>query len=283
MIFNRVIPASESRFPDKSLILLIDQAPYHTTRTGFPDVSKASKLTVFNWLIGAGCVTLDILRICSRRRGGKVVTEEKNVHFDLIHLSELDKLPQAPKGPSKDELLYGAYLWAMRYRPDDLRIDIEVEMKEKGHFVIFNVPNCPQYNPSELVNGHSKRNMREDFETGRGTQGLHRDLVVGMNGGMRKKQKRVHRGIDADMSRNWWRHCLETLRGDCRYLGLEGDVIDWWTPDCGVSIFDTKIHCPFSPKRKKEMNDKFTIDTSTWPNDNRNGRHHNRNRIDVHL
>ena len=270
MIKNRVIPAQQSRFPNEQLILLMDQAKYHVARSGFLDVNKATKPTVLKWLLDHGCISLTMVRKQNREQDGQNVLVEKSVAFDLRALANMDKLPAAPKGPSKDELLYTAYQWALKYYPDDLRVDVEIAMNDAGHFVIFNIPNCPQYNASEFMNGHAKRNMREDFITGRGTTGLHEDLMKGINGGKRKKGYSFQKPVSSEMIKNWFRHCLDTLKADCNAIGLEGEVIDWWNPECGVSIFDKEVHSPLSPKRKKEMEDRFRIDMSSWPANNNN-------------
>ena len=263
MVVNKVLPAKNSLYSEEdSLLLLLDQAPYHVTRTGFVDVSKASKPTILKWLVDKGCQMLVVTRRLKKRNVEELVSEV--FQWNLRDLHSLNKIPAAPKGPSKDELLYAAYKWAQLFCPDDLRIDIEVTLNEAGEYVIWNVANCPQYNPSEFLNNHSKKNMREDFQTGRNTLRLHEDLMRGINGGIRKKQGIMHRGIDAEMCRNWFDHCLKILKLDGNAIGLQGEVIDWWTPDCGVSVFDVEEHCPFSPKRLREMESKFSVDTSCW-------------------
>ena len=272
LMINRTVPAMESRHPGKSLLVLEDQAPYHVARTGFVDCNKSPKQAIFDWLWKSGCRRLVVIRN-KKRKGVEVAMTETKV-FDFVALKRIAVLPRAPKGPSRDELLYAGYQWAKKYCPDELRIDIEVALNEKGHYPIWNVPNCPQYNPSELLNAHSKRNMREDFETGRQTERLCRDLQIGMNGGLRLKQNIQHNPADAQMCQNWIRHCLDTVKADGDEIGLEGEVVDWWTADCGVDLFKPEIKSPLSAKRIKEMMQKFSIDMSEWPdvisNDNSN-------------
>ena len=214
-----------------------------------------------------------MIRNKRKRKPTDAITERKL--FDLVALKNLNKLPRAPTGPSREELLYGAYLWAEIYDRDALRIDVEVELNAKGHRILWNRPNHPQYNASELFNNHVKRNMKEDFEVNRRTDRMCRDLQVGMNGGQRQSMNKRQSPVDPQMCKNWMRHCWDRVKSDGNELGLKGDVIDWWTPGCKVDgkevdLFHDEIQCPFSTKRMREMESKFTIDTSTWSGSNHN-------------
>eukprot|EP01083_Nonionella_stella_P118825 354838_1 len=238
LIMNRVLPAAASRFPDCHMIFFNDQAPYHVVRSGFLDVSKDSKIKIFRWLLDNDVHKLRVIRFAMKKKGEQQVIPPAPptiVDFDLLKLADKPHLPNAPVGPSKDELLYAAYLFCLKFKKEALQIDIETKVNQMGHYMIWNVPNHPQYNPSEYLNGHLKLNVRENYITGRGMNGLWNDILIGINGGMRHNG-RLHKAATPQMCMNWMAKCLGVMETEGKQLGLGDKIIDFWMETEGKQL-----------------------------------------------
>ena len=260
VIANRYIPTVESRFPGKCTVTLMDQAPYHTARTGFPSENSRKK-DLLKWLLDKKVQKLSIWRyIPSRKTQKNEGAPPEYVEFELAPIYSMEKIPPAPKTPSVDELFMACYEWCMKYNQDLLKLDVDVMMNAKNHWNIMNVPNCPEYVASELFNNHVKLNVRERYTHKRGMVQLHNDILDGMYGCVGPNGY-THNPFDATMSRKFMDHCFKRMEKDGNELGLNGKLIDFWTPDCGVDVFKEKIHCPFSDKHMADIRKKFSIIT----------------------
>ena len=103
---NRIIPAFKSRFGKKKLILTLDCAPYHHTRTGFPSVSD-DKATIAEWYD-----YYEIKKIKVRRFG------KHGLKGKIFHFGKTKFLVRAPGGASKNEFLVWLHKWCKKNEPE---------------------------------------------------------------------------------------------------------------------------------------------------------------------
>ena len=241
---KRLIPTFESKFPGKSLILLMDRAPYHVARTGYPS-SNCNKKQIIEYYKKHGIKQVKVKRLMERNKPlSKPKVFEKPIE---------ECLQNAPNGASKDELLLYLWDWLKINKPDALQPDIERLMNSHGHYIIWNTPNNPDYVPSEMFNGYLKWWVKKTVSHDRGVEKLYNDILDGMYG---KEGERE--GATVERCELWWNHCMELMQHDMGYFGMETtDIRKLWKPNCGYSVLDSDIITPISAAKRKKCAAKF--------------------------
>ncbi len=148
-----------------------------------------------------------------------------------------------------------------KFKPDALLTTLDQLFKRTGHYIVYNAPRNPEYNPSELLNGRVKRFVRQNCHHERVMSELYDDLLAGMNGGTSRRGV-AWKPIDAEMCTNWWRKCLGKMNADIKLfkLGDETTTIEnLWTDDCGFDCTTFAAVNPFTQKRIAKFDAKFTV------------------------
>ena len=147
----------------------------------------------------------------------------------------------------------------MENKPDALKLDLDVVMKEHGYPpILWNVPRHPQYIADEFLNGYTKHNVKQKCYHSRTLNQLREDILGGMYGD-KDSNNRIHEPITPELCQKWLQHCEREIEKDAMSLGLGTKLVDIWEPNCGISVLEEDHYCPFKEEWLDEMKLKFQV------------------------
>jgi transposase len=195
-LHNRLIPGFEATFPNKKMILVMDNASYHKQQSTefYPEgkgPATASKGLNAHVLRKAGCTQIEIKRGEATLAFSVPVEEPANFAQHREHggrspsCDGLDGTVYArsPKGPSSEELALATSAYLKAYCPQALESRVERLFAEKDWKIIWTPPYCPKFQPIELVWGGGKQRAAQLYRPGRNLQRTRDDLRIGFYGG----------------------------------------------------------------------------------------------------
>ena len=171
---NRLVPAFEKLFPDKKMILVMDNAAYHhQINPGFYPKGKtpltSTKGLNARVLRMVGCTEIIVKREGEVERAFSVPVAEPAEWASFLdgRAAQGSKAPATgeagtvygrfPLGPSSKELAIAATRWYRANAPQVLNSKVEEAFRARGWKIIWTPPYCPKYQPIELVWGVGKQ------------------------------------------------------------------------------------------------------------------------------
>ena len=153
---EKLVPTFDRLHPGKKMLLICDNAPYHHKREigSLSGLSKAKLLDLcvkheFEYL-DLECTTsrvdaFDEDLVTNVEDRGSVFRVDFNVEL-FRQMSSKSK----PWAPSAKELPIAIMEYMRENLPDLLECKVESYMKERGHFILWTPPYCPDLQPIEL-------------------------------------------------------------------------------------------------------------------------------------
>jgi hypothetical protein len=229
-VTNRLIPTFESRYPDKSMILILDNFSVHKKGGVHPKAMRKDELA--KKLIDLGYDQMEVKR-------GEAGNEEVNIVSKAAFYFD-----PRQGGPYKRELA-GELENYLGSHPDLRKGDAETLLESKGHRMVWTPPLKSAVNPIERAWAIIKRFVNDKSKPGRTIQQTKADLHEALFGGT--KYDGTHwQGITSRQIR----HCMlnsdnlinQQIQADPR---LEG------------SLFDLKIveNAPKQPTTLRDLRD----------------------------
>jgi hypothetical protein len=248
---TRLIPAIDELYEDKTGVLVVDIAPYHCSRTGFP-ASSASKTEIIQCLKLHGINEIKILRYNQNPDSNQEDTEHT--------FGEAVWHRRAPRGPYKCELFLYLYEWLKKNKPDALIPDFMKLMRQCGHNVIYTVANNPDDQPFELLNAYVKRYCKKKCLRNRTMMELFQHLREGFYGGVHISGQ-PHRAVNQHIIQGWIAKCHGHMNQEILdILKIKNKTIEnLWYDGCGYSINDPYIKCPWRQKTLKDWGKEFSV------------------------
>jgi hypothetical protein len=244
----RLIPAFKQKYGNNmKMILIIDQAPYHSRRNEFPSVGD-SKHTISVYY-----QKHSIDKICIKRKKHNVES--------IIEFCSTEFENRAPQGPSKDELLLYLFEYLKRNQPSSLETAVSSIVKSVDGYVLYSVPNNPKDQPHELCNAHLKYFVRKNCIKGRTIDVLIQDVQSGIYGGTSRNGYQ-HKAVDSNMVRGWKNKSIENMNQEIiNNLKIKNKSIYtlWSNEDSQSKIGDLYIHTPWTTKTLKKFNESFEV------------------------
>jgi hypothetical protein len=211
---NRLIPTFKIQYPNKKMVLVLDNAPYHHSRpAGWKNPNKMNKLEIAAWLVEEEVKEL------------KVTREGKTHTFGLASLFAARSSKYAP---SVDEMrkFMKEYL---KQHPEKNRTRLQECFVKHGFELIFTPPYTPQTQPIELVWAHVKNYVARNTTIDTNVEVLTELLRKGFYG----DPAADHEGVGAsyaqrviDSCRKWMNKFIkddDDLEGTVEQLSLSKD------------------------------------------------------------
>ena len=243
-LITRLIPAFKNKYGnDKKLILVIDQAPYHTRRCGFPSTND-NKNTIISYYY-----KYNIESITINRKNGGVKT---------FNRTEFNR--RSPNGPSKDELLLYLFYKLKLEKPQELETLCSQIISRAGGLVLYTVPNNPDDQPHELFNAHIKHYVRKNAKNGRTMNELISDIQNGAYGGVTMCNA-IHKGFDSATAIGCQKTCHNNMNKEINeLLKIDNkDIHNLYSENSKYNIFQKFIKIPWSVKTLKRFKTEFQI------------------------
>jgi hypothetical protein len=156
---NVLLPTAKARYPDRRIIIMMDNASSHHGRSGeghySPGMSKSSVLAA---LRGAGCTALSVPREPPRANVVVNLTAPAEVAEAALNASK-----SAPHRPLLRELQRCGRQWIRVNKPRMLLTDVQRWAIDNGLFLLFTVPYLPPTQPIEFVWGTVKNILRHEY------------------------------------------------------------------------------------------------------------------------
>ena len=244
---NRIIPAFESMFPGKKMILFLDNAPTHYSRGEYP-TSKAKKGVWVKFM---------------RQHGIKSITVKKKTEKFVFDESMWEEKGVANRAPTKEELQMACFKVLKEKKPDLFINNISKAIRAKGHEVVWNSRYTPPNQPMELWNAYVKRHVKRCAASDRSMVQVYNDILNGIYGGRGGFGNRHHKGVDKTLCEKFINHCHNYMTHSIHELKLtdkRGVIIDnFWTTKSKHKVGDIDYFDPISAKNRKEWGEKFEI------------------------
>ena len=183
---HRLIPSLKCH-EIESAVIFLDQATYHTVRTGVVPTSEMNKNELIEVLRHHGVERVKILRYNN--------DQWKRLTWTLDKCST-----RAPQGPYKQELMVYAYKYILKNNPGDLEPEICKIARNHGHYIVFGCPNNPEEQAFEFCNAHVKRYVKKTYRRGRTFEQLRNDIFNGWKSAS-KSQQNINSGMETKMRR----------------------------------------------------------------------------------
>ena len=158
---NCLIPSFKKAFPDKKMILMLDNAPYHH---GYGEDSyiprTQNKGENIAYLAELGVQTIEYVRNGVTKTAGSsewVAEEPGRTSWSAI----------APRGPSADDVEKAATEYLEANYPERLKTALQVVFQREGYVLLFCAPYCPKFQPIERVWGWTKNMLANLWYSGR--------------------------------------------------------------------------------------------------------------------
>ena len=170
---QKLLPCFERLFPDKKMILIADNAPYHHSRE-IGSLSGMKKEKLIKLMQDWDCDFIEIPVSEARTEALEEneidgVTDAGSCFMVEFDIEEFNKKASArnPFVPTVEELQLGFAKWLKDHKPHALRCKVEMLLMQKGHDVLWTPPYCPDLQPIEIVWAIGKNNVASQFYDGR--------------------------------------------------------------------------------------------------------------------
>jgi hypothetical protein len=241
----RLIPAFKQKYGnDMKMILLIDQAPYHSRRNDFPSQSD-SKSSIKVYYQNHGINKIKLKRITD--------FEEIFIEFDISQFED-----RAPKGPYKEEMLLYLFEYLKKTKPESLETVVSTIVKNHNGYVLYTVPNNPKDQPHEFCNAHLKYFVRKNCNKGRTIDKLMQDIQCGVYGGTAKNGYN-HKPVDSIIVSGWRSKCIENMNIEIKdHMKIDDNIYNLHTNiSSKAKIGDSYVHTPWTTKTLKKWQKSF--------------------------
>jgi len=219
-----LIPSFKAKHPDKKMILILDNAPYHHT---LPDSSLAIGSATKKRLVAiAEEIGLESFE-CTRELGDGTIVKK---------IFEAADFPtQAGKkdgsGPYKEELRRAVKKHAKKNCPERLKSELEILFGKddfEGWKIVYTPPYCPKFQPIERLWGFTKNGVATEYRASRTIPQLQVDVMTMWYGGVGAKTGAVREGVTPELVRAFIRGSTEDMNEWIRAYGrsVEGTVAD---------------------------------------------------------
>lgn len=164
---TRLEPAFKALYPDKKMILVLDNAPYHHECSTGVKLSDKNKQQMAQLMVDYDCT--------------KVTHKAKEWTIDATWL--LEGVPRAPNGPSVEAMRCSLQKHLEVTRPDVITSDLKKFFDKRGWELIFTPPYCPKLQPIELFWQQGKQFVANTYWHGRKFVDIPHWLRIGWYGG----------------------------------------------------------------------------------------------------
>jgi hypothetical protein len=171
----KLIPTFEKLHPNKQMILICDNAPYHHKRRigSLSSKSKAQLLKLGkDHDIEYIDLPLTVERLSAISDMGDMMEDVQYLNDDYCRvLFDVNKFKQRsglnkPFVPSLEELKVGLITYIKNNKPELLECQIEKTLKERGHRILWTPPYSPDLQPIELFWAAGKNHARSFARNG---------------------------------------------------------------------------------------------------------------------
>ena len=153
---RKLIPTFERKYPNKTMVLVSDNAPYHHKRV-IGSLGSLSKTQLVSLCVEHGIEYIDLPLTDRRYQWFEEDDVEGVVDVGVAYRVDFDKesfLKSAraanPFIPNKRELQVGMVEYIKENLPHLLECKVERIMADKGYHILWTPPYCPQLQPIEL-------------------------------------------------------------------------------------------------------------------------------------
>ena len=157
---EKLIPTFETLHPDKVMVLVADNAPYHHSRP-IGSLASLTKCEVVQLMVKHGVDYVDLPMTSSSRielaseeddledLGVEDLEDRLRIKFDPVHQVQRACLKKPTVG-SLEELKISLITYLKTNKPELLECRVETMLGERGHQVLWTPPYCPELQPIEL-------------------------------------------------------------------------------------------------------------------------------------
>ena len=244
---NRLIPTCKSIFNNKTVILFIDQAPFHVSSSEFP-LTSDNKNEIIKYYDKYNIKQIQVIR--NNFNANQILT------FERISFNK----NKNNIGSSKDELYNYLYLYLKKYNPTAIEPIISKIAREHGYLVLYSCPNNPEDQPAEFLNAHVKLMVKKRAKKNRTIMELKQDVREGFYGG-KTIVGRDHQGINAKMIEGWRKKCHDHMNNEISsILGLNNtNIRNLWDNSSQYKINDPFLRISRTNKTLVEFSKQFKI------------------------
>ena len=255
---EKLVPCFERKYPNKKMILVADNAPYHHARE-IGSLASLTKKQIVSDMVKYGVDYLD-LPLISEERFELIGLDGDDDHPDVqdrgncvrIAFNKYEQVERSsrsrPRIASLEELKIAYVTWLKEHRKDLLACKIEGYLQDRGHIVLWTPPYCPELQPIEMFWGCGKNHVALNHCYDMKMKDVVRYLREGWYGnGEKHPPGHPLRKQKVDCCKLWM-HCLKDASTKFVPLcgGLEGSVgsliVDESYKDGEVSIpIDTLV------------------------------------------
>jgi transposase len=186
---ERLLPTFHRLYPNKKMVLVCDNAPYHHKREvgSMNNKSKKELLELMtndkvDWielpLNTERCEYMDENGAEDVPEGTHFdITDPKDVvrnfgetmgiHFDPEEQKQTANTELRPRVATVDELRTSYMLWLKQNKPEKLECKVERLLRDSGHEILWTPPYCPDLQPIELFWAAGKNWAAEGYFRGR--------------------------------------------------------------------------------------------------------------------
>lgn len=180
---NRLVPAFRECYPEKKMVLVLDNAPYHHGMAeGWKSPLQATKSENLSTLRSLG------VSLIKADRDGQSLTWA---------VPTSGAFPRAPRGPDIDEVRRETFRALKKYAPDRLltRAEKFFQDNDLGH-LLYTPPYCPDLQPIELFWAYGKGYVARTWSDNRNLWEVTEKLREGFYGKKDQHGKWVHPPAD---------------------------------------------------------------------------------------
>ena len=184
---KRLLPSFKSQYPEKKMILILDNAPYHHSHpAGGLNLRTMTKTRIIVEL--------------AKRDVQHVPVKRGNVTVPMV---PGDFGNNAPKGPYVHELMDALHSHLKATDKTALMTELHIAMDKQCWMLIFTPPYRPQFQPIELVWRHGKGYAASQWTAGRSLKETYYDLCAGWYGGTSRNGAVFPSAITSQQAQSW--------------------------------------------------------------------------------
>ena len=208
-IETRLLPVFESTYPEKRMILVADNAPYHHKRK-IGSLASLSKKQIIDLMVQHEVEWLELplndLRLEYLETLNETAREEID-RGDCIQIAfdpslQRERAGRNPLIGNADELKVSFVNYVRDEKPDLLECKVESVLRERGHEILWTPPYCPDLQPIELFWAAGKNYVARWYTKGRSLKQTVQHLRDGWYGTFNRfGPKDPHRNVAVDCSK----------------------------------------------------------------------------------